>query len=93
MGMRVTRWMAALAAGALLLAATACSGSDDDGSATTEPDRTTTTAAPPAEPAADFRDADIIVIAHRGASADAPEHTFASYDLALEQGADYLEQD
>lgn len=33
------------------------------------------------------------VIAHRGASADAPEHTFASYDLALEQGADYIEID
>ncbi len=33
------------------------------------------------------------VIAHRGASAEAPEHTFAAYDLALTQGADYLEQD
>ena len=34
-----------------------------------------------------------IVIAHRGASGYAPEHTFASYDLAVEKGADYLEQD
>ena len=34
-----------------------------------------------------------IVIAHRGASGYAPEHTFAAYDLALEQGADYIEQD
>lgn len=33
------------------------------------------------------------VVAHRGASAYAPEHTFAAYDLALEQGADYIEQD
>ena len=33
------------------------------------------------------------VIAHRGASAYAPEHTFAAYDLALEQGADTLELD
>lgn len=33
------------------------------------------------------------VIAHRGASGHAPEHTFAAYDLALEMGADYLEQD
>ena len=33
------------------------------------------------------------VIAHRGASAYAPEHTLASYRLALEQGADYVEQD
>jgi glycerophosphoryl diester phosphodiesterase len=35
----------------------------------------------------------MIVIAHRGASGYAPEHTLASYDLALELGADYLEQD
>jgi glycerophosphoryl diester phosphodiesterase len=34
-----------------------------------------------------------IAIAHRGASAYAPEHTLASYRLALEQGADYVEQD
>lgn len=33
------------------------------------------------------------MIAHRGASAYAPEHTFAAYDLAIAQGADYLEQD
>ena len=33
------------------------------------------------------------VIAHRGASAYAPEHTFAAYDLALEQGAQALELD
>jgi glycerophosphoryl diester phosphodiesterase len=33
------------------------------------------------------------VIAHRGASAAAPEHTFAAYDLALEMGADMLELD
>ena len=32
-------------------------------------------------------------IAHRGASAYAPEHTRASYRLAVEQGADYVEQD
>jgi glycerophosphoryl diester phosphodiesterase len=36
---------------------------------------------------------EMIVIAHRGASGYAPEHTLASYDLALEMGADYLEQD
>jgi glycerophosphoryl diester phosphodiesterase len=33
------------------------------------------------------------LIAHRGASAYAPEHTLAAYRLALEQGADYVEQD
>ncbi|MDT7711597.1 MAG: glycerophosphoryl diester phosphodiesterase [Pseudonocardiales bacterium] len=33
------------------------------------------------------------VVAHRGASADRPEHTLAAYVLALEQGADGLECD
>jgi glycerophosphoryl diester phosphodiesterase len=32
-------------------------------------------------------------VAHRGASAYAPEHTLAAYRLAMEQGADYVEQD
>ena len=31
--------------------------------------------------------------AHRGASAYAPEHTLAAYQLAIEMGADYVEQD
>jgi glycerophosphoryl diester phosphodiesterase len=35
----------------------------------------------------------IVNIGHRGASGYAPEHTFASYDLALALGADYIEQD
>lgn len=35
----------------------------------------------------------VVNIAHRGASAYAPEHTAASYDLALELGADYIEHD
>jgi len=35
----------------------------------------------------------VLIIAHRGASGHAPEHTFASYDLALKMGADYIEQD
>lgn len=33
------------------------------------------------------------VVAHRGASGSAPEHTFPAYDLALEAGADALELD
>jgi glycerophosphoryl diester phosphodiesterase len=33
------------------------------------------------------------LIAHRGASAYAPEHTIESYRLAIEQGADYVEPD
>jgi glycerophosphoryl diester phosphodiesterase len=35
----------------------------------------------------------MIVIGHRGASGHAPEHTFASWDRALELGVDYIEQD
>ncbi len=35
----------------------------------------------------------VIVIAHRGASGERPEHTLASYTLAIEQGADYIEPD
>ena len=34
-----------------------------------------------------------IIIAHRGASADRPEHTLAAYALAIEQGADFIEPD
>ncbi|CAM2877206.1 glycerophosphodiester phosphodiesterase [Brevundimonas diminuta] len=40
--------------------------------------------APPAKP---------IVIAHRGASGERPEHTRAAYELAIEQGADFIEPD
>ncbi len=38
-------------------------------------------------------DEQVLNIGHRGASGLAPEHTFAAYDLALKQGADYIEQD
>ena len=38
-------------------------------------------------------DAPVLNIGHRGASGYAPEHTFASYDLAIQMGADYIEQD
>jgi glycerophosphoryl diester phosphodiesterase len=34
-----------------------------------------------------------LAVAHRGASAYAPEHTLAAYRLAIEQGADFVEQD
>ena len=34
-----------------------------------------------------------LIIAHRGASGLAPEHTFAAYDLAIDLGADIIEQD
>jgi glycerophosphoryl diester phosphodiesterase len=34
-----------------------------------------------------------IVIAHRGASGERPEHTLEAYRLAIEQGADFVEPD
>ncbi|MBE1528863.1 glycerophosphoryl diester phosphodiesterase [Sphingopyxis sp. OAS728] len=34
-----------------------------------------------------------IVIAHRGASGERPEHTLAAYKLAIELGVDYIEPD
>jgi glycerophosphoryl diester phosphodiesterase len=34
-----------------------------------------------------------LLIGHRGASGHVPEHTLASYALALLQGADYIEPD
>ena len=36
---------------------------------------------------------DVVVIAHRGASGERPEHTLESYRLAIDQGADYIEPD
>ncbi|MBU6165386.1 MAG: glycerophosphodiester phosphodiesterase [Alphaproteobacteria bacterium] len=45
-------------------------------------------APPPAPPPAPP-----IIIAHRGASAERPEHTLAAYERAIEQGADYIEPD
>jgi glycerophosphoryl diester phosphodiesterase len=33
------------------------------------------------------------IIAHRGASGERPEHTLASYTLAIEQGTDFIEPD
>ncbi|MFN7673796.1 MAG: glycerophosphodiester phosphodiesterase family protein, partial [bacterium] len=34
-----------------------------------------------------------IIIAHRGASGLRPEHTLAAYQLAIDQGADFIEPD
>ena len=66
-----------------VFATVGCSGGGDRDAATSSSSSTTRPA--PANGA--------LVIAHRGASGYAPEHTFAAYDLAVEQGADYLEQD
>jgi glycerophosphoryl diester phosphodiesterase len=36
---------------------------------------------------------DMLIIAHRGASAERPEHTLAAYERAIDEGADYIEPD
>jgi len=36
---------------------------------------------------------DMLVIAHRGDSAERPEHTLAAYERAIDEGADYIEPD
>ncbi|OBX19726.1 glycerophosphodiester phosphodiesterase [Erythrobacter sp. QSSC1-22B] len=48
-------------------------------------------AAPPlvAQPAGEG----MLVIAHRGASGERPEHTLAAYERAIDAGADYIEPD
>ena len=56
----------------------------------------TTVAAEPArciEPTRPIADRPVLNIAHRGASAGAPEHTAAAAALAHREGADYLELD
>lgn len=79
---------------ALVLAAVvalAGCGGGGGGAGTTTSAAATTTA--PDGPARDFSRPGVAVIAHRGASAYAPEHTNAAYTLAIDQGADYIEQD
>src|SRR5262245_47683100 len=46
-----------------------------------------------ARTADDDRRGEPIVIGHRGASGYRPEHTLASYELAISVGADYIEPD
>ncbi|MDT7777564.1 MAG: glycerophosphoryl diester phosphodiesterase [Acidobacteriota bacterium] len=38
-------------------------------------------------------DSDLLIIGHRGASADAPENTFVAFDMAVRDGADGIEFD
>ena len=45
------------------------------------------------QPAMSAPSAKPTVIAHRGASGERPEHTRAAYELAIEQGADFIEPD
>ncbi|CAA9410717.1 MAG: Glycerophosphoryl diester phosphodiesterase [uncultured Rubrobacteraceae bacterium] len=48
---------------------------------------------PGAAQAAELEGGPVVNVGHRGTAGLAPEHTIASYDLALENGADYIEQD
>ena len=49
---------------------------------------------PPATPTYATLNGDApLVIGHRGASGERPEHTLESYKLAIEQGADFIEPD
>ena len=50
-------------------------------------------ATPSIQPAATDDHKHPLLIAHRGASGYAPEHTLAGYELAIKQGADFVEQD
>jgi glycerophosphoryl diester phosphodiesterase len=51
------------------------------------------TATAPAAPAAEPSLVEPVLVGHRGASGYRPEHTLAAYELAIEQGADYIEPD
>ncbi|MER7560165.1 glycerophosphodiester phosphodiesterase [Nocardioides sp. NPDC126508] len=68
---------AALAAGTALVSSSASAAS------------TTTTAVS----AVQHQHAEPLVFGHRGASGYRPEHTLASYELAIQQGADFVEPD
>lgn len=70
-----------------------CGGGSDDASPSGDTGPPTTSTTEPAGPARDFSRAGVAVIAHRGASAYAPEHTTAAYTMAIDQEADYLELD
>lgn len=87
---RVMRAGAGAAIGLAVVGLAGCGGGSSD--AADRPSTTTTTTLP-SGPAADFSRPGIAVIAHRGASAEAPEHTTAAYTLAIDQGADFIEQD
>ena len=45
----------------------------------------------PLQPA--YAEETMLIIAHRGASGERPEHTLAAYERAIDQGADYVEPD
>ncbi len=56
-------------------------------------DSDTQALAPTPDPALPPLLTDQVIVAHRGASGHAPEHTIPAYDLAIQMGAEYIEQD
>ena len=58
----------------------ACGGGSDDNTTTTPKYKTLTGAAP-------------LVIGHRGAAGELPEHTLAAYERGIARGADFIEPD
>ena len=80
--MTSTRRVAGLAVTAITLAVTTVAGTADAAPSSGAPvaDPHATTARP-------------LVIGHRGAPGSRPEHTLASYELAVRLGADYIEPD
>jgi glycerophosphoryl diester phosphodiesterase len=83
----------AISLGALFLTtivSTATTGDQDHSNQQTSPDRSKRK---PGRASSRKERADRILVAHRGASAYAPEHTLAAYRLAIAQGADFVEQD
>ncbi len=85
--------VAMLTTALLVVVATACSDDGDEPGSTSVSSTTSTAASSTTTATTPPSDAPATVIAHRGTSGLAPEHTFAAYDLALEQGADFIEQD
>jgi glycerophosphoryl diester phosphodiesterase len=75
--MDIRKWIM-VAAGAALLGA--CGGGDTTGTDTSQAQARASGGRP-------------LVIGHRGASGERPEHTLAAYQLAIEQGADFVEPD
>lgn len=71
-----------LVAAATLSLLQACGGGDDDA-----------TPAPAAATYKTLSGAAPLVIGHRGASGELPEHTLASYERAIARGADFIEPD
>lgn len=71
-----------LVAAATLSLLQACGGGDDD-----------TAPAPAAAPYKTLSGAAPLVIGHRGASGELPEHTLAAYERAIARGTDFIEPD